>query len=101
MSLKSLSRRILGVLALILNVTAPKSVMPLRLKTPPLHRRPDRSKPRQPTIVRRRTLRSLRYLVISGLTPEIGSNLAVPHNLRERERHTGRFVCENVPTYGV
>jgi hypothetical protein len=70
---------------------------------PPTHRQlllHRRRKPKQPTILKRSTLRSLQYLVDRDLTPSFrGSKFAVAKS--SREKIDGRYVSDPTPTYGV
>lgn len=58
-----------------------------------------RAKPPSPTIVRRKTRRSLAYLVREGLTPEFKGDYLFPHNLRMSI--SGKLHDLKLATHGV
>lgn len=63
-------------------------------------RDPKRIKPPQPTIVRRKTAKSLAYLIERGHTPEFENGFLIPKNLRVR-LGDGTFHSPDDPTHGV
>lgn len=62
-------------------------------------RQQHRQKPRQLTIMRRKTMRNLAYLQDHGLTPKFKANYLVPKNLRTLMG--GKFIDPQVATHGV